>query len=462
MSAQTNKPMMGIVYDSLSGAYLLTSPEYEYEKLTAEIPKLENRIAQLPGEIDTLRVRISGLDPSSNEYKNLQSKIESLVKETQTLPLSLAKIRTRLEIVRERIMLDPVVFNQAISYVADTEQFVTLRDRLHKYGVPWGSGRSLFSSVLPADFDYSIKIKDNEVIIKEGVLIKGLVTKDIIGNKDGSVIAEMVKQLGGTVTGNFMSELQFIIREFLQQRGFSVGIDDCIPNDPEFRRLIDESLTNAQMKVIALTGTATNRLVAEQQERKIVETLENVKSQSDKLVQQRLHPDNAILIMANSGAKGTTYNAVQMSSLLGSQKVSGQRIPANLPGNRSLPVFKPNDPDPRARGFCVNSFGTGLTPSEFFFHAQGGREGLTDTAVNTAQTGFLQHQIIKSAEDIHISPDGSVRSADNAIIQFIYGDDGFDASQLGTVKIREENIPFFRNIEQLASKINRKYSTRIQ
>ena len=106
----------------------------------------------------------------------------------------------------------------------------------------------------------------------------------------------------------------------------------------------------------------------------------------------------------------------------------------------------------------MNSFGSGLTPKEFFFHAQGGREGLTDTAVNTAQTGHLQHQIIKTAEDVHISPDGSVRTGDNGIVQFIFGDDGISSEALGGIKIYGEKTTTFRNLQQLAEKINRKYS----
>ena len=51
--------------------------------------------------------------------------------------------------------------------------------------------------------------------------------------------------------------------------------------------------------------------------------------------------------------------------------------------------------DPEARGFVENSFYTGLTPTEFFFHTMGGREGLVDTAVKTAETGYMQRRLVK-------------------------------------------------------------------
>lgn len=50
---------------------------------------------------------------------------------------------------------------------------------------------------------------------------------------------------------------------------------------------------------------------------------------------------------------------------------------------------------PAAKGFVQNSFYTGLTPTEFFFHTMGGREGLVDTAVKTAETGYMQRRLVK-------------------------------------------------------------------
>lgn len=50
---------------------------------------------------------------------------------------------------------------------------------------------------------------------------------------------------------------------------------------------------------------------------------------------------------------------------------------------------------PAARGFVQSSFFSGLTPTEFFFHTMAGREGLVDTAVKTAETGYLQRRLVK-------------------------------------------------------------------
>ena len=50
-----------------------------------------------------------------------------------------------------------------------------------------------------------------------------------------------------------------------------------------------------------------------------------------------------------------------------------------------------------------NSYLRGLTPQEFFFHAMGGREGLIDTAVKTANSGYIQRRLVKALEDLSIS-----------------------------------------------------------
>ena len=68
----------------------------------------------------------------------------------------------------------------------------------------------------------------------------------------------------------------------------------------------------------------------------------------------------------------------------------------------------------------------GLKPHEVFFHAMGGRVGLIDTAVKTSSTGYIQRSLIKVLEDLMVNYDMTVRNNKNKIIQFAYGEDGFD------------------------------------
>ena len=87
------------------------------------------------------------------------------------------------------------------------------------------------------------------------------------------------------------------------------------------------------------------------------------------LVESRVAPDNCFKQIMDSGAKGSIVNLVQIACLVGQQYVEGAPIPG---------------------GHVASSFIEGLNPQEFFAHSMGGREGLVDTAVKTARTGYIQ------------------------------------------------------------------------
>jgi len=74
----------------------------------------------------------------------------------------------------------------------------------------------------------------------------------------------------------------------------------------------------------------------------------------------------------------------------------------------------------------VNSFFSGLNPSEFIFHAMSGREGLVDTAVKTAETGYMSRRLMKSLEDLSAQYDNTVRTSNGDMVQMKFGDDGLD------------------------------------
>lgn len=74
----------------------------------------------------------------------------------------------------------------------------------------------------------------------------------------------------------------------------------------------------------------------------------------------------------------------------------------------------------------ANSFYSGLTATEFFFHTMAGREGLVDTAVKTADTGYMSRRLMKSLEDLYLCYDGTVRNSSSAIVQLEYGSDSLD------------------------------------
>lgn len=148
---------------------------------------------------------------------------------------------------------------------------------------------------------------------------------------------------------------------------------------------------------------------------------------------------NNLKAMVVSGSKGSNINISQVIACVGQQNVEGKRIPFGF-RKRTLPHFIKDDYGPESRGFVENSYLAGLTPSEFFFHAMGGREGLIDTAVKTAETGYIQRRLIKAMESVMVHYDGTVRNSVGQLIQLRYGEDGLcgetvEFQTLPTVKL---------------------------
>jgi len=77
-----------------------------------------------------------------------------------------------------------------------------------------------------------------------------------------------------------------------------------------------------------------------------------------------------------------------MVASVGQQILSGKRIQDGFT-NRTLPHFEKNTKQPLAKGFVSHSYYDGLNAIEFFFHTMAGREGLIDTSVKTAETGYM-------------------------------------------------------------------------
>ncbi|KAF5327925.1 hypothetical protein D9619_003904 [Psilocybe cf. subviscida] len=140
-----------------------------------------------------------------------------------------------------------------------------------------------------------------------------------------------------------------------------------------------------------------------------------------------LKGDNNVKQMVVTGSKGSFINISQISVCVGQQSVEGRRIPFGF-RHCTLPHFTKDDLSPESRGFVENSYLRGLTPQEFFFCAMAGHEGLIDTAVKTAETGYIQRRLVKALEDVIVCYDGTVRNSLGDLIQFVYGEDGMDGA----------------------------------
>ena len=104
---------------------------------------------------------------------------------------------------------------------------------------------------------------------------------------------------------------------------------------------------------------------------------------------------NRLKAMVYAGYKGSNLNISQIMACVGQQNVEGKQIPFGF-HKRTLPHFSKDDFGPESKGFDENCYLKELTPQEFFFHSMGGREGLIDTTVKTAETGYIQCRLIKT------------------------------------------------------------------
>jgi len=214
-----------------------------------------------------------------------------------------------------------------------------------------------------------------------------------------------------------------------------MGIGDLdVPEEALLR--IQEIFEEAERKVNEIIEVARRgeleplpgKSLEETLEARIMEILADARDKTGKVVSSYLGLNNEVVIMAQTGARANILNITQMMGCLGQQSVRGERIKRGYT-KRTLPHFKEGDIGAKAKGFVYSSFTRGLTPTEFFFHAMAGREGLVDTAVRTAQSGYMYRRLANALQDLYVAYDGTVRSSGNAIIQLRYGEDGVDPSK---------------------------------
>jgi len=159
-----------------------------------------------------------------------------------------------------------------------------------------------------------------------------------------------------------------------------------------------------------------------------MQVLSKARDDSGEIAGKYMGLSNTAVVMAVTGARGNQLNIAQMSASVGQQSIRGERI---LRGyhRRSLPHFKKDDIGAFSRGFVRANYRDGLSPIEFFFHAQGGREGLVDTAVRTSTSGYLQRRLVNALQDLRVSYDSAVRTSEEEIVQLMYGEDGVDPAK---------------------------------
>ncbi|WVR08988.1 hypothetical protein IAU60_006048 [Kwoniella sp. DSM 27419] len=278
---------------------------------------------------------------------------------------------------------------------------------------------------------------DGYLVIQNSEIMCGVFDKNTVGDgKKNSVFGVILRDYGTEEAAKAMNRLAKLAARWLANIGFSLGINDVIPG-PILHNSKDERVEKAYVACdefieLAKKGQLENSPGCDQEatlEQKISKTLSDVREAVGKICMQELSRHNAPLIMATCGSKGSVINVAQMVACVGQQIIAGSRVPNGFQ-DRSLPHFKKKSKNPPSKGFVRNSFFSGLTPTEFLFHAISGREGLVDTAVKTAETGYMARRLMKALEDLCTHYDLSVRNSVGGIVQFQYGDDMLDPACL--------------------------------
>jgi DNA-directed RNA polymerase II subunit RPB1 len=301
------------------------------------------------------------------------------------------------------------------------------------------------------DPDKDSKTSDNYVKIVQGDIEQGVVDGDIYMKPSKGIIHVTYNDCGSKDTVDLLDALQNTVENFLVLNGFSVGISDLIADD-DTKKAIDAKIQERKKQIeqvilqvhLDLFDNNTGKTNQQEFEDQVFGILNQATSDAGSLGQSSLSQENRLLAMVRSGSKGEPLNVAQMMACLGQTAIEGKRVPYGFT-DRTLPHYKKYDDSAEARGFIESSFIRGLTPQEFFFHAMSGREGLIDTAVKTADTGYIQRQLIKSMEDLVVQHDGTVRDANNNIVQFHYGEDGTNPTKIETQgfpigKLSEDDI----------------------
>lgn len=242
--------------------------------------------------------------------------------------------------------------------------------------------RTLLELLFPTDLTFRYK---NKLLVRSGLLVEQAYGVKWTNKMLGSLFRRLTLDYGHRVCCDLCSDLCRISTAYLTiYRGLSVGLRDFYVPESSRRDIacrIDEIVDRAET-----FSTDAEQMLA------LSEAASVFKMCGKKSVMQQ-DPMCGMSTMVHSGAKGKEFNIQQLLGCLGQQVINGKRP-------MKLPCFSPDDASPDAKGFVKNNYSTGMNPIEMFFHQCAGRDGLIDTSIKTAESGYTQRKLDKSMEDV--------------------------------------------------------------
>ena len=263
-------------------------------------------------------------------------------------------------------------------------------------------GKIVFNSMFPEDFPYINEVSKENFIrtpdkyfvapgqnIKEYIEAMPLV--DAVKKKDlGKVIAEVFKRYDADQTAEILDQIKSLGFEYSTVAGITVALSD-IEVAPHKDEYIDEGRVKAdQLKHLQRKGMLT----MEEWERHLSKMWDDQKDKIVTSLMNNLPRKNPINMMATSGARGNASNFTQLAGMRGlmakpghAKAGAGEYVPTII----EVPIY--------------SCFREGLNVSEFFISTHGVRKGLTDTALKTAESGYLTRRLVDVAQDVIIKED---------------------------------------------------------
>lgn len=311
------------------------------------------------------------------------------------------------------------------------------------------TGKELVSLLLPKGLNMKFKANscrecdrclkekceyDSWVWIDNGELKTGILDTKAVGAFKGRMLNKIRRLVIDEELKNFIDNFGRIGVSYLMMRGFSIGLSDLDLPSRAQKTINDEitkSMKDSDKLVTKFEGGKLKVLPGmtseDSLETQILTTLaEGLNKVSDIMI-KNIKPSD-IIIMSQSGAKGSNINTTQMAACVGSETILGKRIQRGYLG-RTTTHFKTGDLSAETRGFVSRGFKQGLTPFEFFWNVMNGREGLMDKSLRTRKSGYMQRRLMNSLQDLKVWDDMTVRDSNKNIVQFFAGEDGTDPTK---------------------------------
>ncbi|MFJ8531046.1 DNA-directed RNA polymerase subunit beta' [Bacillus sp. NPDC094106] len=254
-------------------------------------------------------------------------------------------------------------------------------------------GKLIFNEILPKSFPY-INEPTNSNLEKETpaeyFVEKGANIREIIASREevapfskkilGNIIAEVFKRFQITETSRMLDRMKNLGFKHSTKAGITVGVADILVLGEK-----DEILHEAQAKVDKVIKQFRRGLITEEERYdRVISIWSNAKDVIQGKLMKSLNKRNPIFMMSDSGARGNASNFTQLAGMRGLMANPSGRI-------IELPI--------------KSSFREGLTVLEYFISTHGARKGLADTALKTADSGYLTRRLVDVAQDVIVRED---------------------------------------------------------